>query len=273
MSVNPFTDQARVRGDLYTDATRLDRRSHALHAAKTSGENAAATIARLARTAAPRADIAVDIGGGSGAVARHLAGPLAPARIVVLDRSPALLAAARRRLAGTANAQAGICGDFHHLPLPTGGVDLVVAAFCLYHTTRPQAAVAEIARCLAPTGAAVIATKSVDSYREIDQLVTTSGLDPHAARHPSLYETFASHNATDVVASALRIEHRCDQRHTFRFEDFDHLAAYLTTSPKYQLPAGLRDEPTHLAQALRSRVPERPLITTSTVTYVVGTRP
>lgn len=272
MPPNPFTDEARVSGDLYADASRLDRRSHALHAAKTGGESAADTIARLVRAVAPQSELAVDVGGGSGAIARELAHQLAPTRTVVLDQSPALLTAARHRLAGTRNATAGICGDFHDLPLPSGTADLVVAAFCLYHTARPVVAVAEIARCLTSGGAAIVATKSSDSYRAIDQLVAASGLDPDAHRRPSLYEAFDSDNAADVVATALRVQHRCDQHHTFRFEDFDHLAAYVATSPKYRLPGGLRREPTRLARALRGRLPERPLTTSSTVTYIAGTK-
>ncbi|MFE1591408.1 class I SAM-dependent methyltransferase [Nocardia sp. NPDC058705] len=57
-------------------------------------------------------------------------------------------------------------GDFHHPPLPDASFNVLVAAFCLYHSTRPADVVAEIAHCLAPGGRAILVTKSVDSYQE-----------------------------------------------------------------------------------------------------------
>jgi ubiquinone/menaquinone biosynthesis C-methylase UbiE len=269
---NPFTDQACIRHELYGEPDRLDQRSHALHAAKTAGESAATTIARLALAVMPRAKLVVDVGGGSGAIARGLADRLVLTRIVVLDQSLPLLRAACDRSAGGRSPTPGICGDFHELPLSSGTVDLAVAAFCLYHTTRPQEVLGEIARCVAPGGAAILATKSSDSYREIDEIVAASGLDCEATRRPSLYGAFDSDNAADVVGSALQVRRRSDQQHTFRFEDFDHLAAYVATSPKYRLPAELRREPDRLARSLRRRLAERPLTTQSTVTYIAGTR-
>jgi hypothetical protein len=62
------------------------------------------------------------------------------------------------------------------------------------------------------------------------------------------------------------------QRHIFRFTDLAHLAAYLVTTPKYQLPAEIAADPRQLAAAMRSRLGERTVTTTSTVTYVEGIR-
>jgi SAM-dependent methyltransferase len=89
------------------------------------------------------------------------------ARIAAVDLSAALLTAAR-------------------LPLADRACDLIVAAFCLYHSPEPASVIAEIARCLTRDGTAVIAVKSADSYRELDRLVAASGLDPAAESRPSL---------------------------------------------------------------------------------------
>ncbi len=61
----------------------------------------------------------------------------------------------------------------------------------------------EITRCLRPGGTAILATKSADSYRELDQLVAASGLDPAALSRPGLYQ-----------AAAQRQPHRARRRRT-----------------------------------------------------------
>ena len=46
--------------------------------------------------------------------------------------------------------------------------------------TGSDLSVAEIARCLRPGGVAVLVTKSLDSYAELDHLVQAANLDPDA---------------------------------------------------------------------------------------------
>jgi SAM-dependent methyltransferase len=272
MAITPFTDPRQITGPLYADARRLARRTSALHAAKASGSDATATIAELAGRASPhdRAPAVGDIGCGRGSTTLALAARLAPARVVALDQSAALLTvlAARARAAG--HTVETVRADFHRLPLPTGALDLAVAAFCLYHSTRPAHVLREIARCLAPGGHAVLATKSAASYHHIDDLLAVAGLDPHAAARPSLYRTFPGEHASRITAQVLDVVDVRTEHHTFRFTDLDHLAAYLVTTPKYRLPAQLGDDARALAAALRARVPDHPLTTTSTITYVTA---
>src|SRR5436190_21370606 len=137
-----------------------------------------------------------------------------------------------------------MCADFHRLPLPGDSVDVAIAAFCLYHSLRPADVVAEIARCLAPGGRAVLVTKSADSYQEIDQLIAASGrLDLEAAGRPSLYATFHSGNAANTTAAAMLVLQTQHQQQVFRFQHLDHFADYVATSPKYTLPAHLAEHP------------------------------
>lgn len=246
MPATPFTDPGLIAGPLYDTAGRLARRTGALHAAKISG---------------------------SDATTLQLAARLAPARLIALDQSQALLDTVQDRVGHTGHAVETVCADFHHLPLPEASIDVAVAAFCLYHSPHPEHVVAEIARCLAPGGRAVLVTKSADSYHEIDQLIAGAGLDPRADNRPSLYESFHSGTAPEITATALRVEQVSHQHHVFRFAGLVHLAAYVTTSPKYRLPEQLRGEAVALAEQLRRRIPDQPVTTTSTVTYVRAARP
>jgi SAM-dependent methyltransferase len=164
--------------------------------------------------------------------------------------------------------------DFDRLPAEVGHLDLAVAAFCLYHSPHPERAVAEIARCLLPAGCLIVTTKSAGSYHDIDVTIAASGLDPGATERPSLYQSFHTDNAEAVLAAAgLALHTRLDERHQFRFANADHLAEYVVTCPKYQLPAELTTEPAALAAALRARLPNPAVTTASTVTYLVAVRP
>jgi SAM-dependent methyltransferase len=277
-AANPFLDSALARDHLYAIADRLSARTSALLTARTTGTPVAEVLIDLARTvlgaAAGRTRV-LDIGCGRGSTSLALTTHLRPATLIALDAAPAMLTATRQRLAA-----AGICpptahvvaGDFHRLPVEDRSIDLAVAAFCLYHSTQPARALAEIARCLRPGAAVIVATKSRDSYAELDQLVAAAGLDPLAAERPSLYQTLHSGNLADLTATAFTVEHVQHDRHQFRFTDLDHAAAYLATSPKYQLPHGPAGNPAALAAELRRHLADRPVETSSTVSYAIGRR-
>lgn len=272
MPATPFTNP-QLLASLYANARRVAQRTAALHAAKISGEDATATITELAAHVAPIHPAVCDIGCGRGTASLALARRLNPRRMIALDQSPSLLDVVRQRAAQSGIAMETVCADFHQLPLPRASVDVAVAAFCLYHSARPEQVVGEIAQSLIRGGHAVVVTKSADSYHEIDQLLAESGLDPQATSRPSLYESFHSSAAPGITATALRVEQVTHQRHVFRFSGLDHLAAYLVTSPKYQLPEPLGGNAAALAEELRRRNPDEPIIATSTISYVTATRP
>jgi ubiquinone/menaquinone biosynthesis C-methylase UbiE len=272
MPATPFIDPHQIAA-LYATPGRLAQRTGALHAAKISGPDATATIVDLAAQVAPPRPVVCDIGCGRGTTTLALAGSLAPQRTIALDQSAALLDTVRDRATHAGHEVETVCADFHDLPLAQASIDIVVAAFCLYHSPRPQEVVAGIARCLVPGGHAVLVTKSADSYREIDHVVAHAGLDAEAPRRPSLYASFHTDTAMDLAATALRVVHTAHQQHVFRFAGLDHLAAYLATSPKHQIPEHLRGQAAALGDELRRRVPDVPVTATSTITYVTATRP
>ena len=268
-TASPFTDPAQVRGPLYATATRIASRTSALHHARVAGRHAAEFITELAAAADPEPAVIADIGCGRGTTTLALAKRFPAARIAAVDLSASLLTVTRDRLSGSP-ASAAVRADFHRIPLAGESCALVVAAFCLYHSATPASAVTEIARCLTRDGTAIIAVKSADSYRELDHLMTASGLDPAAETRPSLYQAAHSGNITDLAATGLSVRQVVHETHRFTFPTLANAAEYLATSPKYDLPPALANSPDTLAAALRERLPDSPVQATSVVTYLVA---
>ncbi|MEV5681250.1 class I SAM-dependent methyltransferase [Streptomyces sp. NPDC052179] len=270
---NPFLDPARQR-ELYGQAARLAGRTSALMRAKTSGHPVPETIVSLVQTHHVRPDrlgVVLDIGCGRGTSSLVIAEQLRPQRVIGLDAAPSLLAQARERAQELPDTTVEFVeGDFHDLPLDAGSCDVAVAAFCLYHSPQPKDVIAQIARILAPGGLAVLVTKDLDSYQEMDRLVASAGLDPQADQHESLYTAAHSRNLADLAASALDVIAVLDEEHSFTFDGHDHTAQYLATNPKYDLAPGLYGNPGALAATLHEFIPDQPLTTRSRITFVVA---
>lgn len=274
MNLNPFLDPGRQE-DLYGHASRLARRSNALMRARTAGRPVPDTIVHLARShraqGSERLCLVLDIGCGRGTSSRVLAEQLHPERLVGIDAAPALVADARKRVGRVPGVQVGFLkGDFHRIPMPDGSCDLAVAAFCLYHSTHPEQAIAEIARVLAPDGVAILVTKALDSYREMDALVAAAGLDPRAEQHESLYVSAHGGNLADLAKPSLNVITTEHEEHRFTFDGHEHVAEYVATNPKYDLAPGLYGKPGALAAALHELLPDAPIATSSVITYVVA---
>jgi SAM-dependent methyltransferase len=267
-----FTDPRTV-SRLYAGENRLTRRTSALHAAKTRGHNVNTVIPELLGITQSDRAILADIGCGRGSTALHLAREFTAARVIALDRSSPLLHAAQNRGRRQQTVIEPVLADFHALPLLDGCLQAAVAAFCLYHSATPIRAVAEIRRCLAPGARAVLVTKSVDSYRALDRLVESSGLDPGAQQRPSLYATFHSTNAAAVTTAVFNVLNLIHDEHEFHFPSAELIATYLSTSAKYDMPRDLASDIPELAAALQPHIPVDGLTVTSTVTYVVAVAP
>jgi ubiquinone/menaquinone biosynthesis C-methylase UbiE len=108
--------------------------------------------ALLERLLAPfaTAQSALEVGCGTGHFTHWLAGRLP--HVVGLDRSPAMLAEARRRLPRLPLVQ----GDAHGLPVRSRAVDLAVFVIALEFAEHPAVALAEAAR-VARRGVLVVA--------------------------------------------------------------------------------------------------------------------
>jgi len=123
-------------------------------AAQHDGDIAAAFAplhADFAAYAAPRpTDRALDLGSGSGGVARLIAPRVR--LLVALDFAPDALTLARQVVPGSA---AFVCGDIERLPFVAGAFTLLTASFAL-HATLPARSLPALRRALAPGGRLVI---------------------------------------------------------------------------------------------------------------------
>jgi ubiquinone/menaquinone biosynthesis C-methylase UbiE len=102
-------------------------------------------------------DRVLDVGCGTGVAARAAVGRVGHAGSVVgVDPNPGMLAVARR----STDAVTWRDGAAERLPLADGSVDRVLCQFALMFFADRPAAVAEMARVLAPGGRAAVATWS-----------------------------------------------------------------------------------------------------------------
>lgn len=89
--------------------------------------------------------VVADLGCGTGNASELLA-PYVQ-KVIAVDQSEAMLAAARKRLVGTANVEF-TAGSLDRLPLPDRSVDAAVCVLVLHHLVQPAAALAEMKRIL-----------------------------------------------------------------------------------------------------------------------------
>lgn len=90
-----------------------------------------------------------DLGCGTGNAVELLAPHVA--RVIAVDREPAMLQAAAKRLTGLDNVEFRQ-GDLMRLPLQSAEVDAAVAVLVMHHVADPAAAVLEASRCLKSAG-------------------------------------------------------------------------------------------------------------------------
>lgn len=155
-----------------------------------------------------------DLGCGTGNAAELLA-PVVK-RVVAVDQSAPMLAAAKKRLSGISNVEF-VRGELESLPLDSESVDAAVCVLVLHHLNDPAAAVREMARILKPGGVALIVdmvAHAREDYRHtmghrwlgfdvpgLIRIVSAAGLDHHRfvvlpsateARGPGLFACTAT---------------------------------------------------------------------------------
>lgn len=126
-----------------------------------------------------------------------------------LDLAPSMLAHARLRAGQPADVGVGnpeattflpLCADLEHLPLASARLALVWSSLALQWCT-PRAALAEIARVLAPGGVALIATLGPHTLRELREAF--AAIDEH--RHTIDFHAPA-HWSAAATGSGLQVE-------------------------------------------------------------------
>lgn len=107
----------------------------------------------------PRRARILEVGCGRGIALPPLARRLLPSRLVGLDVDGELLAEAGRRLRETGTVAELVWGDVRRLPFSDREFDVVIDFGTCFHVARPEAALREIARVLAPGGIFATETK------------------------------------------------------------------------------------------------------------------
>ena len=165
---DPWSNPAYLRGVQYrTDANLAARQS--IYAYQHPRIDLQARVLDLAAPA-PGATVA-DVGCGNGAYLAELSRRGFAGRVLGLDLSPGMLAAARERSPGFAGL---IAADATALPLPDGVADLTLAMHMLYHVPDPSAAVRELRRVTRPGGRVVIMLNGPDHLRQLRDAVAAA---------------------------------------------------------------------------------------------------
>jgi SAM-dependent methyltransferase len=163
-----WVDQAFLRSSQYkTDMNLAARQS--IYAYQQPRIDLPATVLDLAAPGA--AGTIVDVGCGNGIYLAELAKRGFAGRVVGLDLSTGMLAAARSRLDGAATRPALLNADASALPLRDGDADLALAPHMLYHVPDPVQAVRELRRVTRPGGRVVIALNGAGHMRQIREVV------------------------------------------------------------------------------------------------------
>jgi SAM-dependent methyltransferase len=99
----------------------------------------------------------LEVGVGTGEFARQVAAAVAPTGSVTgIDLSPAMVATANERIAGTGLPLAFHVGDVHHLDFPDQSVDRACATSVFQHVDDPVLALQEMVRVTRPGGRIVV---------------------------------------------------------------------------------------------------------------------
>jgi SAM-dependent methyltransferase len=131
----------------------------------------------------PRDVVLADLGCGTGDLAARIAPHVG--RVLAVDRSPAMLKAARRRVAHLANVELHRA-DLESLPFPDAACDAALLVLALSYVPEPERVLSEAARVVRPDGALVL----VDVVRHDDDAFrrrmgqASLGFDPSALASP-----------------------------------------------------------------------------------------
>jgi SAM-dependent methyltransferase len=175
----------------------------------------------------------LEIGSGDGVIAQLIA-PRART-VSLLDRSPKMIEAARRRL-GDHDALKFVVGDMHDLPFSDSSFDEVLCFNALTFAERPERALAEAARVLRPGGKLGVVTLALHS-----QVQVTAGYSHvNAGFRPAELRAMLEQAGLDVELSEVTSRER-------RKPYFEVVTAFSSkpTAARSRLNGGRRRKPLH----------------------------
>ncbi len=109
----------------------------------------------------------LDLGSGTGASARSLAGRYRRARVLHLDLSVAMLATARAQGPRFFSRHAYVMADMEQLPLPANSMDMVYSSLTLQWSHSPDRVFQEVQRVLKPDGLFLFSSLGPDTLKEL----------------------------------------------------------------------------------------------------------
>lgn len=224
-------DQAYLRDEQYADSSRLNDRA-ALHRRYGTATVPWFDWVRQHLAMEPGQRV-LEVGCGAGWLWGPAGGPEpvpSGVSLTLVDLSQGMVAEAVERATGaeTFASVEGRPGDAQALPFGDGSFDRVVANHMLYHLPDPEQGVRELARVLAATGVAIVATngrRHLVELHEVEAEVFGTSID-----HETI-EAFGAESGlsilrrhfTEVAWYAYDDELRCT--------DVDDVLAYVCSSP------------------------------------------
>jgi SAM-dependent methyltransferase len=164
-----------------------------------------AAVALVGAAAPDAGDRVLDVAAGTGNVAMQAAAR--GARVTACDISPRMVQLGRAR---TGPAVEWIEADVEDLPLPDATVDVILSAFGVIFAPRPEVALSELHRVLAPGGRLGLTAWTVDGWiaeraRIVREFVPP---DPTAPDTLSWGDTVVLERRLSTEFSDVRIERR-----------------------------------------------------------------
>ena len=160
---------------------------------------------------------ALDIGCGPGGFLSPIS--LRAGRVMGLDLSSGMLARARK---AAPNGHAYLAAaDIQALPLVSDSVDVVVAAFMLYHVPHLERALQELSRVLRSDGMILAVTNGPEDKAEIRQAWQEAGrrIIGHTFNVPHWSDNFNLDNGATVLGKTFDVVAVDRTKGTFRFPD------------------------------------------------------
>jgi len=123
----------------------------------------------------------LDVGSGDGVISQLVA-PRAQS-VTLFDRSPKMIEAARRRLAGQRNVHFQV-GDMHELPFADESFDQVLSFNVLTYAERPLLALSEAGRVLRPHATLSLVTLAAHEHADVTSAYghVNAGFSPRELR-------------------------------------------------------------------------------------------
>ena len=177
----------------------------------------------------------LDIGCGPGGFLSPIS--LRAGRVMGFDLSPGMLARAGK---AAPNGQVQLAAaDIQALPLGSDSVDVVLAAFMLYHVPHLDRALQELSRVLQSGGMILAVTNGPGDKAEIRQAWQQAGrrIIGHTFKVPHWSDNFNLDNGATVLGEAFEVVAVDRTRGTFKFPDPEPILAWVQS-----LRPGLEDE-------------------------------